>query len=137
MIRRDRSLTGYHGERRTASGQRGTENGERGTASGERRTANQHWCSSPFPVPRSPLLVLQDRLRGTLAPFFRASDRPIAMACLRLFTFPPFPPRPLRNVPFFRRRIALSTRLVAARPYRRVLLRLLVRELLRVVVRFV
>lgn len=26
-------------------------------------------------------------LRGTLAPFLRASDRPIAMACLRLFAF--------------------------------------------------
>lgn len=41
----------------------------------------------------------------------------MAIACLRLFTRPPFPPRPLRNVPFFRRRIALSTRLLAARPY--------------------
>jgi hypothetical protein len=41
------------------------------------------------------------------------------MACLRLLTRPPFPPRPLRKVPFFRRRIALSTRLLAARPYLR------------------
>jgi hypothetical protein len=55
--------------------------------------------------------------RGTLAPFFRASDRPIATACLRLFTLPPFPPLPLRRVPLFRRRIALSTRLLAALPY--------------------
>jgi hypothetical protein len=89
------------------------------------------------PLPSDLLYLLRDRLRGTLAPFFRASESPIAMACLRLFTFPPFPPRPLRNVPFFFRRMALSTRLLAAFPYRRVLLRLLVRELLRVVVRLV
>jgi hypothetical protein len=56
-------------------------------------------------------------LRGTLAPFFRASESPIAMACLRLFTFPPFPARPLFSVPFLRRRMALATRLLAARPY--------------------
>jgi hypothetical protein len=36
---------------------------------------------------------------------------------LRLFTLPPFPPRPRFNVPRFRRRIALSTRLPAALPY--------------------
>jgi hypothetical protein len=56
---------------------------------------------------------------GTLAPFFRASDSPIAMACLRLVTVPPLPPFPLLSVPFFRRRIALSTDLPAACPYRR------------------
>src|SRR4030095_12560660 len=43
-----------------------------------------------------------DDLRGTFAPFFLASLRPIAIACLRLFTFRP---EPLFNVPFFRRRI--------------------------------
>ena len=43
----------------------------------------------------------------------------MAIACLRLFTRPPFPPLPLRNVPFLRRRIALSTRFEAAFPYRR------------------
>jgi hypothetical protein len=59
------------------------------------------------------------RLRGTFAPFFRASESPIAMACLRLFTVPPLPPRPLLRVPFFRRRIALSTRFDADFPYRR------------------
>ena len=48
------------------------------------------------------------RLRGTFAPFFLASDRPIAIACFRLFTVPPFPPRPDFSVPFFRRRIALA-----------------------------
>jgi len=47
-----------------------------------------------------------DFLRGTLAPFFRASDSPIAIACFRLFTRPPFPPRPDFSVPRFRRRIA-------------------------------
>jgi hypothetical protein len=57
------------------------------------------------------------RFRGTFAPFFRASESPIAIACLRLFTFPPLPPRPLLSVPFLRRRIALSTRLLAALPY--------------------
>jgi hypothetical protein len=31
----------------------------------------------------------EDFFRGTLAPFFRASDKPIAIACLRLFTLPP------------------------------------------------
>jgi hypothetical protein len=36
-------------------------------------------------------LRLREELRrfGTFAPFFRASERPIAIACLRLFTFPP------------------------------------------------
>ena len=41
------------------------------------------------------------------------------MACFRLLTLPPFPPRPERSVPFFRRRMALSTRLEAALPYLR------------------
>jgi hypothetical protein len=59
-------------------------------------------------------------LRGTLAPFFLASDSPIAIACLRLFTLPPFPPGPLRRVPFFFRRIALFTALPAPALYRRV-----------------
>jgi hypothetical protein len=60
------------------------------------------------------------RFRGTFPPFFRASERPIAIACLRLFTVPPLPPRPRFSVPFFRRRIALPTRLLAERPYFRV-----------------
>jgi len=46
---------------------------------------------------------------GTRAPFLRASERPIAMACFLLFTLPPLPPRPERKVPFFLRRIALAT----------------------------
>jgi hypothetical protein len=44
--------------------------------------------------------------RGTFAPFFRASESPMAIACLRLFTFLPLP---LFSVPRFRRRIALPT----------------------------
>src|SRR5215216_4940568 len=31
-------------------------------------------------------------LLGTFLPFLRALDRPMAMACFRLFTFPPLPP---------------------------------------------
>jgi hypothetical protein len=58
------------------------------------------------------------RLRGTFAPFDRASDSPIAIACLRLFTFRPLP---LLRVPFLRRRIALPTRFDADFPYLRVL----------------
>ena len=53
---------------------------------------------------------------GTFAPFFLASDRPIAIACLRLLTFPPRPPGPLLSVPFLRLRMALSTDLLAALP---------------------
>ena len=60
-------------------------------------------------------------LRGTFAPFFRASESPIAIACLRLFTLPPRPLFPRRNVPLLRRRIALSTLLLAPLPYRRLL----------------
>jgi hypothetical protein len=52
---------------------------------------------------------------GTLAPFSRASLSPIAMACLRLVTFPP---EPDRSVPRFRRRIALSTLVDAFLEYR-------------------
>jgi hypothetical protein len=57
-----------------------------------------------------------ERLRGTFAPFRRASARPIAIACLRLFTlgWRPFPPL---RVPRFLRRIALSTLFDAPRPY--------------------
>ena len=46
---------------------------------------------------------------GTFAPFLRASDRPMAIACFLLFTFPPFPARPERRVPCFFRRMALAT----------------------------
>ena len=73
-----------------------------------------------FPPVLRELDFLEELLRGTFAPFFRASESPMAIACLRLFTVPPFPPRPLFSVPFFRRRIALPTLLLAARPYFRV-----------------
>jgi hypothetical protein len=65
-------------------------------------------------------LLLREELLlrfGTLAPFFRASESPIAIACLRLFTFPPWPLLPRFNVPCLRRRIALSTLFCARRPY--------------------
>lgn len=55
--------------------------------------------------------------RGTLAPFLRASESPIAIACFRLFTVPPFPPRPDLRVPLFFRRIALATVFRGALPY--------------------
>src|SRR5205809_1942431 len=41
------------------------------------------------------------------------------MACLRLFTLPPFPPFPLRSVPRFLLRIALATSLLALGLYLR------------------
>jgi hypothetical protein len=36
---------------------------------------------------------------GTLLPFLRALESAMAIACLRLFTLPPFPPLPLFAVP--------------------------------------
>jgi hypothetical protein len=56
------------------------------------------------------------RLRGTFAPSSRASDRPMAMACLRLVTLRP---EPLFSVPDFRLCIARLTLLPAALPYLR------------------
>ena len=53
--------------------------------------------------------VPQRFLRGTFLPFLRAFERPMAIACLRLFTLPPLPPRPLFAVPFLYRRISRST----------------------------
>src|SRR4051812_47364555 len=58
-------------------------------------------------------LFLPPFFRGTFAPFARASESPIAIACLRLFTLPPFPPGPLFRVPFFRFFIARLTLLPA------------------------
>ena len=52
--------------------------------------------------------------RGTRAPFSRASDRPIAIACFRLLTRFPLP---LFRVPDFRRCIADLTAFRAPRPY--------------------
>jgi hypothetical protein len=50
---------------------------------------------------------------GTFAPFSRASESPIAMACLRLLTFLPLL---LFNVPRLRRRMALLTVFFAPLP---------------------
>lgn len=52
--------------------------------------------------------------RGTFFPFERASDSPIAIACFLLFTLRPLPDL---SVPFLRRRIALSTSLLALSEY--------------------
>ena len=41
----------------------------------------------------------------------------MAMACFRLFTVPPLPPGPDFSVPFFRRRMALATVLLAPALY--------------------
>src|SRR5580700_6854312 len=56
-------------------------------------------------------------LRGTLAPLLRASDRPIAIACLRLVTTPPLPFFPERSLPRFSRCSAFLTLSLAALPY--------------------
>jgi hypothetical protein len=37
--------------------------------------------------------------RGTFLPFLRAFESAMAIACLRLFTLPPFPPLPLFAFP--------------------------------------
>ena len=68
---------------------------------------------------------------GTLAPFARASEIPMATACLRDFTFAPLL---LRNVPRLWRRMALATVLSAALPYFREVLRVVLRERVRRVV---
>jgi len=56
-----------------------------------------------------------DFLAGTLPPSRRASESPMAMACLRLFTF--LPEEPLRNDPVFRSCIAFLTFDCAFLPY--------------------
>jgi hypothetical protein len=48
-------------------------------------------------------LVRPDGADGTFSPRFRASDSPMAIACLRLVTR--LPERPERNFPFFISRI--------------------------------
>src|SRR5690349_22149241 len=60
-------------------------------------------------------LLLLER-DGTLPPARRASERPMAMACLRLVTF--LPDRPLRSVPALRSCIARLTLLCDFLPYR-------------------
>jgi len=61
--------------------------------------------------------ALLEAFLGTFAPFFRASDKPIAIACFLLFTRPPFPPLPDRSVPVFFRCKALLTDFFEALPY--------------------
>jgi hypothetical protein len=56
-----------------------------------------------------------DFLAGTFLPFWRASESPMAMACLRLVTFLPLPP--LLRVPRLRLCMAPSTSLEAAGEY--------------------
>jgi hypothetical protein len=60
---------------------------------------------------------LEDFFRrlGTFAPARRASDRPMAIACLRLVTF--LPERPLRSLPRFLSCIARLTLRCAFFPY--------------------
>src|SRR5438874_6502811 len=57
----------------------------------------------------------EDFFDGTLPPALRASDNPIAIACLRLVTF--LPERPLFSVPRFFSCIAFSTFCDAFLPY--------------------
>src|SRR5205809_4198023 len=61
------------------------------------------------------LVPRYDFFLGTLAPALRASDKPMAIACLRLVTF--LPDRPLLSVPRLRSCIAFSTFLLADFPY--------------------
>jgi hypothetical protein len=60
----------------------------------------------------------EDFFFGTFAPFFRASDKPIAIACFGFVTFLPL--RPLFNLPRFISRISVSTCLPAEGLYFRV-----------------
>lgn len=53
------------------------------------------------------LFFADDFFFGTFAPALRASDSPIAIACLRLVTF--FPLRPLFSVPLFFSRMTRAT----------------------------
>ena len=59
---------------------------------------------------------LRDFFAGTLPPARRASDKPMAIACLRLLTV--LPERPLFNSPLLRSCIARLTFRVAVLPYR-------------------
>jgi hypothetical protein len=63
---------------------------------------------------------------GTLAPAALASERPIAIACLRLLTFRP--ERPLFNVPDLRFFIARSTVVEAFFEYLRAMIVLLLTQ---------
>jgi hypothetical protein len=71
----------------------------------------------PDSDPYRPELRFLAAFFGTLAPRSRASDNPIAIACLRLLTLRP--ERPLFNVPALRFFIARSTLADAFFEYRR------------------
>ena len=60
-----------------------------------------------YELPLRRLPGVEAFLRGTLAPARRASDNPLAIACLRLVTLRP--DRPPRSVPFLRSVIARFT----------------------------
>jgi len=64
-------------------------------------------------------LRLADFRLGTFLPFLRASERPMAIACLRLFTVPPLPPLPRLRVPRLRLSMADLTSFDALREYLR------------------
>lgn len=68
------------------------------------------YCVAVRPIPSHAAFL------GTFAPLRRASESPMAMACLRLFTVLPL--LPLLSVPFFFLCIARSTAFVAPLPYR-------------------
>src|SRR5579859_3015288 len=76
---------------------------------GDSKCENFHAATNRNIVPRR----LSRFLLWTRAPFLRASERPIAIACSRLVTLPPLPPGPDRRVPRFSRCIALFTLLLA------------------------
>lgn len=91
-----------------AQAQRPIVEGER-RCSGRRTPLTSALCAAP-----RYFFLREDLRRGTFAPFSRASLRPMAIACFRLFTLRP---DPLFSVPFFLRCIADLTRLAAALPY--------------------
>src|SRR4051812_39982169 len=81
---------------------------------GKQHDPGKQTHEGPYPFFRELLFFrLPPFLAGTLAPFFRASDSPIAIACSRLLTLPPLPDFPRRSVPRLRRLIALFTLLPA------------------------
>jgi hypothetical protein len=68
-------------------------------------------------APREDVVLLfpeLDRRDGTLPPASRASDKPIAIACFRLFTFSP---EPLLSSPRLNSCIVFSTFSLALGPY--------------------
>jgi|EndMetStandDraft_5_1072996.scaffolds.fasta_scaffold786075_1 hypothetical protein len=72
-----------------------------------------------LPLASGAYLLRRARFAGTFFPFLRALDSPIAIACLRLFTFPPLPPGPLLAVPRLYRCISFSTSVPVLREYLR------------------